>query len=86
MNSGTLTRVEALDAAQQGALRELRLWHWLQGVQNRELARRVASGALALAYNDTANRHLGYVVTLNAFFDKGDTAEQDESKARADRR
>lgn len=57
------------------ALRELRSWHAAQVTQNRGLAKRVACGKLAEAYDAQANQHLRYVQTLNDFFPAGDYCE-----------
>lgn len=61
-------------------VRGLRLWHWVQMINRRNLA----EGATMKYFKDLDNRfadfHLKQVQTLNMFFPVGDTAEQDHAK------
>lgn len=69
-------------------LRELRLWHWKQGLKHRQLQysaekalmKNTKSESIKLyvdSYKSEANVHFTAVQTLNEFFPIGDTAERD---------
>lgn len=63
-------------------LRELRLWHWEQMMQQRALALRAAADSMNKAHNAMADRHLRFVQELNDQFpDFNDTAERDMERA-----
>lgn len=75
-------------------LRQLRLWHWREARRMR--ARQQAFETERAGYNSERNRqlvdvdidrcksladmHIGFVQTLNDFFEIGDTAEKDDEK------
>lgn len=67
-------------------LRALRLWHWKQVVDLRKAQNRFirenTTGSLIRAEQKKirANMHIGFVQTLNEFFEPGDTADGDAKK------
>lgn len=67
-------------------LRPVRLYHWMQVLAARKRAddnRRMQSNLgewLAATHDKIANEHLGFVQSMNEFFDIGDTAEADQIK------
>lgn len=74
----------------QQALRELRLWHWIEYVRNSRLEQQWLSRGLKgevfrvqryrTKYRNAATFHLLAVQTLNEFFIFSDTAEADARK------
>lgn len=61
-------------------LRALRLWHWLALLRARQHERNAVSSSLMTKYAHEASEHLGFVQSLNDFFQPGDTAEADAAK------
>ena len=69
-----------LTTEQVAGLRALRLYHYLAMVQLRAYANDDAlEPNHRKHYNKRANVHLGFVQTLNDYFEIGDTAEGDAS-------
>lgn len=61
-------------------LRRLRLWHWRKAMEVRKLLERqraTLSAEVIKGRTATIYTHIGFVQTLNVFFDIGDTAERD---------
>lgn len=88
----TITR-EVLDE-----VRKLRLWHWREAMAARKQSQNAQDRAEAVKGDRTysaqmqgmadlrnadANHHIRAVQTLNSFFEVGDTAEQDDERAKA---
>ncbi len=65
-------------------LRPIRLFHWMHVLAARKKAsecRDMQSNLgewLAATHDKIANEHLGFVQSMNEFFDIGDTAEADQ--------
>lgn len=70
-------------------LRPVRLYHWMQVLASRNSAnecRKMQTNMgewMAATYDKIANEHLGFVQSVNEFFDIGDTAESDQIKLEA---
>lgn len=73
-----------MDKAILSDMRKLRLWHWKQVIINREVANEgcgcLQCSAVKHIHDRIADQHIGYVQTLNNFFESGDTAERDAYK------
>jgi len=70
-----------LSPEQIDGLRALRLYHYLAMVQLRAYANDDGlEPGHRKHYNKRANVHLGFVATLNDYFEIGDTAEGDADK------
>lgn len=61
-------------------LRALRLWHYRQLVDCRRAASKAETPYFAERCNAEAATHLGFVQSLNDFFEMGDTAEADDQR------
>jgi hypothetical protein len=71
---------EAQQVESLGRLRALRVWHWRSLLRFRNLARQAVNSDDVRRYNAEADTHLGFVQSLNDFFEVGDTAERDAAK------
>lgn len=67
-------------------LRPVRLYHWMQVLEARKCAnecREMQTNLgewMAATHDKIANEHIGFVQSMNEFFEIGDTAEADQIK------
>lgn len=67
-------------------MRPVRLYHWMHVIAARDRAneaRAMESNLgewIAATHDKIANEHLGFVQSMNEFFEIGDTAESDQIK------
>lgn len=66
------------------SLRPVRLYHWMQVLEHRRLAKSAEAQEsnlglwIAASHEKVANEHISHVQSLNEFFEIGDTAERDQ--------
>lgn len=69
----------------RNSLRPIRLYHWVKVLKHRQIARDASGSSnlgnrIADSHDKIANEHLGFVQSMNEFFEIGDTAEADQIK------